>query len=219
MDRFVAALTSDPGAAARTTGARRVYGSARGQPWRDCRALSATGTAFTAFPRLGEGRCVEAPFAAVTDRRRNTPWSNHRQGPPRQGCKRGTQQGHRPFENDHQNRLARCARISCVLPRSDSVSTRSALPPLIEGLANALIADKAFDSNAIIPDLTSTAPRESPSIRAARFLPSTRKCTRRLMRHLRLKEFKLRSASRRQDRSKLRPVLSRQLINSRPTDS
>ena len=36
----------------------------------------------------------------------------------------------------------------------DSASTRSALPPLIDGIAfGALIADKAFDSNAIIADL------------------------------------------------------------------
>jgi hypothetical protein len=52
------------------------------------------------------------------------------------------------------------------------------VPPHLEGLAfDALIADKAFDSNAIIADLD--APRSSyPSIRAAQNLsPSTRRCT------------------------------------------
>lgn len=54
------------------------------------------------------------------------------------------------------------------------------VPPLIEGLAfDALIADKAFDSNAIIADSTNAAQRSSsPSTRGAQNLsPLTRKCT------------------------------------------
>ena len=54
------------------------------------------------------------------------------------------------------------------------------VPPLIEGLAfDALSADKAFDSNAIIAELDAAAPRLlSPSIRAAQSLsPSMRRCT------------------------------------------
>jgi Transposase DDE domain len=53
------------------------------------------------------------------------------------------------------------------------------VPPLIEGLAfDALIADKAFDSNAIIAELDARGAKVSPSIRAAESLsPSTRRCT------------------------------------------
>ena len=55
------------------------------------------------------------------------------------------------------------------------------VPPLIEGLAfDALIADKAFDSNAIIADLDARGAKvsSSPSIRAAQGRsPSTRRCT------------------------------------------
>ena len=54
------------------------------------------------------------------------------------------------------------------------------VPPLIEGLAfDALIADKAFDSNAIIADLDARGAKVSfPSIRVAQSLsPSTRRCT------------------------------------------
>ena len=54
------------------------------------------------------------------------------------------------------------------------------VPPLIDGLSfGALIADKAFDSNAIIADLNSAAPRSSSrSIPAARCpCRSTRRCT------------------------------------------
>ena len=52
------------------------------------------------------------------------------------------------------------------------------VPPLIEGLAfDALIADKAFDSNAIIADLDARGAKV-PSIHAAQsLLPSTRRCT------------------------------------------
>jgi len=66
--------------------------------------------------------------------------------------------GHRPFErrHDHQNpgltdALGNLVRF-VLLPgqRFDTVG----VPPLIEGLVfDALIADKAFDSNAIIADL------------------------------------------------------------------
>jgi len=51
------------------------------------------------------------------------------------------------------------------------------VPPLIEGLAfDALIADKAFDSNAIIADLDARGAKAS--IRAAQGRsPSTRRCT------------------------------------------
>jgi Transposase DDE domain len=53
------------------------------------------------------------------------------------------------------------------------------VPPLIEGLAfDALIADKAFDSNVIIAELDARGAKVSPSIRAAESLsPSTRRCT------------------------------------------
>ena len=54
------------------------------------------------------------------------------------------------------------------------------VPPLIEGLAfDALIVDKAFDSNIIIADLDARGARpSSPSIRAAQSLsPLTRRCT------------------------------------------
>ena len=53
-------------------------------------------------------------------------------------------------------------------------------PPLVDGISfAALIADKAFDSNAITPTSTHAAPRSSsPSIRAA-FLRSSliERCT------------------------------------------
>src|SRR6202040_2035895 len=54
------------------------------------------------------------------------------------------------------------------------------VPPLIDGLAfEALIADKAFDSNAIIAELDARGARSSSlSIHAAQGLsPSTAKCT------------------------------------------
>ena len=54
------------------------------------------------------------------------------------------------------------------------------VPPLIEGLAfDALIADKAFDSNAIIADLDARGAKAViSSIRAVQSLsPSMRRCT------------------------------------------
>ena len=107
----------------------------------------------------------------------------HRHG---QGAKGGLKAaGHRPFEgrDDHQkpdldpDALGNLVRF-VLLPgqRFDTVG----VPPLIEGLTfYALIADKAFDSNAIIANSTRGAPRSSsPSIRAAQSLsPSTTRCT------------------------------------------
>ena len=54
------------------------------------------------------------------------------------------------------------------------------VPPLIDGLAfDALIGDTAFDSNEIVADLNSAAPRwSSPSIHAARTRSTlTPRCT------------------------------------------
>src|SRR5437899_2796037 len=116
-----------------------------------------------ALPRLGEGRYLEA---AVRRRLRRSRHGirhgrrHHRQGPPpRTGRKRGTQsqaigrsKGGMTTKilalTDALGNLVRFV----LLPgqRFDTVG----VPPLIEGLAfDALIADKAFDSNIIIADL------------------------------------------------------------------
>src|SRR5882672_7467026 len=116
-----------------------------------------------ALPRLGEGGYLEA---AVRRRLRRSRYGirhgrcHHRQGPPSwTGRKRGTQsqaigrsKGGMTTKilalTDALGNLVRFV----LLPgqRFDTVG----VPPLIEGLAfDALIADKAFDSNAIIAEL------------------------------------------------------------------
>src|SRR5450432_969503 len=116
-----------------------------------------------ALPRLGEGGYLEAAVRCGLRRARygvRHGRCHHRQGPPpRTGRKRGTQnqaigrsKGGMTTKilvlTDALGNLVRFV----LLPgqRFDTVG----VPPLIEGLAfDALIADKAFDSNAIIADL------------------------------------------------------------------
>src|SRR5438132_223698 len=116
-----------------------------------------------ALPRLGKGRCLEATVRRRVRRSRHGirhGRRHHRQGPsPRTGRKRGTQsqaigrsKGGMTTKilalTDALGNLVRFV----LLPgqRFDTVG----VPPLIEGLAfDALIADKAFDSNIIIADL------------------------------------------------------------------
>ncbi|MCK1478322.1 transposase [Bradyrhizobium sp. 197] len=116
-----------------------------------------------ALSRLGEGGCLEAAVRGHLRRSRHGirhGRRHHRQGPPpRSGRKRGTQsqaigrsKGGMTTKilalTDALGNLVRFV----LLPgqRFDTVG----VPPLIEGLAfNALIADKAFDSNAIIAEL------------------------------------------------------------------
>src|SRR5262249_61289358 len=113
--------------------------------------------------RLGKGGCLEAPVRGRVRRPRHGvrhSRRNHRQGPPpRTGRKGGTEsqaigrsKGGVTTKilalTDALGNLVRFA----LLPgqRYDTVG----VPPLIEGLAfDALIADKAFDSNTIIADL------------------------------------------------------------------
>src|SRR6202162_5616500 len=115
------------------------------------------------LPRLGGGGYLEAarrPRLRPTRHGIHHGRRHHRQGPPpRTGRKRGTQSqaigrskgGMTPKilpTTDARGNLVRFV----LLPgqRFDTVG----VPPLIEGLAfDALIADKAFDSNAIIADL------------------------------------------------------------------
>src|SRR5271156_826671 len=112
-----------------------------------------------ALPRLGEGGYLEAAVRRRLRRSRHGR-RHHRQGPPpRTGRKRGTQsqaigrsKGGMTTKilalTDALGNLVRFV----LLPgqRFDTVG----VPPLIEGLAfDALIADKAFDSNAIIAEL------------------------------------------------------------------
>src|SRR6201991_182513 len=116
-----------------------------------------------AFPRLGEGGCLEA---AVRGRLRRSRHGirhgrrHHRQGPPPwTGRKRGTQSqaigrskgGMTTKILALTDALGNLVRFE-LLPgqRFDTVG----MPSLIEGLAfDALIADKAFDSNAIVAEL------------------------------------------------------------------
>src|SRR5271170_841427 len=116
-----------------------------------------------ALPRLGEGGYLEAAVRRGLRRSRHGVHHGrryHRQGPPpRTGRKRGTQnqaigrsKGGMTTKilalTDALGNLVRFV----LLPgqRFDTVG----VPPLIEGLAfDALIADKAFDSNAIIAEL------------------------------------------------------------------
>jgi hypothetical protein len=155
-----------PAAAARTTDylSRRCCGSpepvALGGT---CRPRSATGQCLHAPPRLGEGGYLKA---AVRCRLR---WSrhrirhgrrHHRQGPPpRTGRKRETQS--QAIGRSKGGMTTKILALTdalgnlvgfVLLPgqRLDTVD----VPPLIEGLAfDALIADKAFDSTAIIAEL------------------------------------------------------------------
>src|SRR6478609_10703603 len=116
-----------------------------------------------ALPRLGEGGYLEAAVQRRLRRSRHGIHHGrryHRQGPPpRTGRKRGTQsQAIGRSKGGMTNKilaltdaLGNLVRF-VLLPgqRFDTVG----VPPLIGGLAfNALIADKAFDCNAIISDL------------------------------------------------------------------
>src|SRR5450631_2924253 len=116
-----------------------------------------------ALPRLGEGGYLEAAVRRSLRRSRHGVHHgrrHHRQGPPpRTGRQKGTQsqaigrsKGGMTTKilalTDALGNLVRFV----LLPgqRFDTVG----VPPLIEGLSfGALIADKAFDSNAIIADL------------------------------------------------------------------
>ncbi|MGY3292382.1 transposase [Bradyrhizobium sp. LM3.6] len=135
-----------------------------GSPWRDLPAMFGHwNSTFTRFRDWVKADVWKRLFEAISDdpdmeyaigRR------HHRQGPPpRSGRKRGTQsqaigrsKGGMTTKilalTDALGNLVRFV----LLPgqRFDTVG----VPPLIEGLAfNALIADKAFDSNAIIAEL------------------------------------------------------------------
>src|ERR1700751_3206500 len=116
-----------------------------------------------ALPRLGEGGYLEAAVRRGLRRSRHGirhGRRHHRQGPPPwTGRKRGTQ--------SHAIGRSKGGMTTKILALTDALGNlvrfvllpghrfdTVGVPPLIEGLAfDALIADKAFDSNAIIADL------------------------------------------------------------------
>ncbi|MGY3646849.1 transposase [Bradyrhizobium sp. LM4.3] len=135
-----------------------------GSPWRDLPAMFGHwNSTFTRFRDWVKADVWKRLFEAISDdpdMEYAMVDANHRQGPPpRSGRKRGTQsqaigrsKGGMTTKilalTDALGNLVRFV----LLPgqRFDTVG----VPPLIEGLAfNALIADKAFDSNAIIAEL------------------------------------------------------------------
>src|SRR6187401_726318 len=133
----------------------------------------------------------------------NTPWStppSSRSIATDRAQKGDSKPGDRPFErrHDHQNPGPhRCARQSRALRASAGTALRhGGVPPLIEGLAFALIADKAFDSNAIIADLDARGAKVVISQHPRRARPLTIDEEMYKWRHLienffgRLKEFK-----------------------------
>ena len=161
-----------------------------GSPWRDLpRALGNWNSVYTRFRDWVKADvwqpAVRCRLGRAGHGMRNGR-CHHRQGPPpRTGRKRGTQsqaigrsKGGMTTKilalTDALGNLVRFV----LLPghRFDTVG----VPPLIHGLTfGALIADKAFDSNAIIADLDDAAPRSSSlSIRGAQCLSrSTPRCT------------------------------------------
>ncbi|MBC7586147.1 MAG: IS5 family transposase, partial [Tardiphaga sp.] len=134
-----------------------------------------------ALPRLGEGEYLEAVVRRGLRRSRHGVRHgrcHHRQGPPpRSGRKRGTQnqaigrsKGGMTTKilalTDALGNLVRFV----LLPgqRFDTVG----VPTLIDGLAfDALIADKAFDSNAIIADLDARGAKAVISQHPRRAMP------------------------------------------------
>ncbi|MGY3110958.1 IS5 family transposase [Bradyrhizobium sp. LM6.9] len=135
-----------------------------GSPWRDLPAMFGHwNSTFTRFRDWVKADVWKRLFEAISDdpdmELRHGRRHHHQGPPPRSGRKRGTQsqaigrsKGGMTTKilalTDALGNLVRFV----LLPgqRFDTVG----VPPLIEGLAfNALIADKAFDSNAIIAEL------------------------------------------------------------------
>ena len=178
-----------------------------GSPWRDLPpSLGNWNSVFTRFRDWVKADIWKRLFDAVLRRSRHGirhGRRHHRQGPPpRTGRKRGTQsqaigrsKGGMTTKilalTDALGNLVRFV----LLPgqRFDTVG----VPPLIEGLAfDALIADKAFDSNAIIADLDARGAKVVISQHPRRAKPLTIDEEMYKWRHLienffgRLKEFK-----------------------------
>jgi len=132
------------------------------QPWRDLPpSFGHWNSVFTRFRDWAKADIWKRLFDAVSDDPDMeyamvdaTIVKVHRHG---QGAKGDPKPGHRPFErrHDHQNPASPMPSQSRALRASAGTALRhGGVPPLIEGLVfDALIADKAFDSNAIIADL------------------------------------------------------------------
>ena len=158
-----------------------------GSPWRDLPpSFGHWNSVFTRFRDWVKADVWKRLFDAVSGRSRygiRHGRRHHRQGPPpRTGRKRGTQsqaigrsKGGMTTKilalTDALGNLVRFV----LLPgqRFDTVG----VPPLIEGLAfGALIADKAFDSNAIIAELDARGAKVVISQHPRRATPSRHRC-------------------------------------------
>ena len=133
-----------------------------GSPWRDLPAHFGN-WCLQAIARLGQSRCVHLPFRSLFGGARygiRHGRRNYRQGPsPRPGRKRGTQSqaigrskgGMTTKILALTDALGNLVRFH-LMPghRYDTVG----VPPLIDGVSfGGLIADMAFDSNAIVAEL------------------------------------------------------------------
>ncbi len=171
-----------------------------------CRSFSVTGTPCSSGTAIGSKPMFSRAFLRLARIRRtwSTPWPM----PPSskfiatdRAQKGDSKSGHRPLQgrhDDQNSRPHRCSRQSCPFradagQRFDTVGVQ----PLIDGVEfGGLIADKAFDSNAIIADLNERGAKIVISQHPRRSQPLTIDAEIYKWRHLienffcKLKEFK-----------------------------